>query len=38
LKALETRACLQLMREQIGIARRTYRISDPRGIPESANV
>jgi hypothetical protein len=33
-----TRACLQLRRERIGIGRRTFCVSDARGIPESANV
>ena len=32
------RACLQLRRERIGIGRRTFCVSDARGIPESANV
>jgi hypothetical protein len=32
------RACVQLARERIGIGRGTLRVSDRRGIPESANV
>ena len=32
------RACLQLRRERIGIGRRTFCVSDARGIPKSANV
>ena len=32
------RACLQLMRERIGIGRRTFDVSDTRGIPESVKV
>jgi hypothetical protein len=31
-------ACLQLTRERMGIGRRTFCVSDRRGIPESANV
>jgi hypothetical protein len=33
-----SRGCLQLRRERIGIGRRTFWVSDTRGIPESANV
>jgi hypothetical protein len=34
----DIRACLQLTRERMGIGRRTFCVSDRRGIPESANV
>jgi glutathione S-transferase len=38
INAYLARACLQLRRERIGIGRRTFCVSDARGIPESANV
>jgi hypothetical protein len=34
----DTRACLQLRGERMGIGRGTLCVSDTRGIPESANV
>jgi hypothetical protein len=35
---VRVRACVQLTGERIGIGRGTLRVSDTRGIPESANV
>ena len=37
-RELATRPCVQLAGERIGIGRGTLRVSNRRGIPESANV